>query len=419
MPTSSAAPAVIILGTDAFLAALPATPAQLASACVAAGYAAAVPASWGDELLAEATLRELAPRAQEPVIFGACPSVVERLRRAGVDVERHTIPLVAPPVAAARYVRALYAGAEVRITFAGACSSGGDAAIDERLLPAQLLAALAARGIDPAAQPDEPAPGHRRWRSLPGGVPAPELLFAEAARTLVELDEAELQVALPRLLAARERALFDLGPCAGCACSGAVPESAPRSARAAVAAMEPPRARGDVLDPAIQVAVLRAPSRRGSTPRAHAAQSTPPVPGDAPIADRPAPAAGESAARRRFRTSGYIRAVGGPPPVRREGGEGRPLPRAYHAARRLTTGRLWALTTPPVEPSTGEREVRRAVMLADAGAERRSPGRALLVPLPKHEPYRVPLPPSDLATRLRFAAGVALLILAVVLLVLR
>lgn len=39
--------AIIVLGADAFLAALPATPAQLVEACLAAGFAAAVPASWG------------------------------------------------------------------------------------------------------------------------------------------------------------------------------------------------------------------------------------------------------------------------------------------------------------------------------------------------------------------------------------
>jgi hypothetical protein len=43
-------PSLVILGTDAVLAAAPATPVQLAHACLAAGYGAAVPASWGDEL---------------------------------------------------------------------------------------------------------------------------------------------------------------------------------------------------------------------------------------------------------------------------------------------------------------------------------------------------------------------------------
>ena len=42
-------PSVLILGTDAVLAAGPATPVQLVHACRAAGYDAVIPASWGDE----------------------------------------------------------------------------------------------------------------------------------------------------------------------------------------------------------------------------------------------------------------------------------------------------------------------------------------------------------------------------------
>src|SRR6185436_19392880 len=48
---------IVILGTDALLAALPATPVQLAHACLRAGFANVVPASWGDELIASAVLR--------------------------------------------------------------------------------------------------------------------------------------------------------------------------------------------------------------------------------------------------------------------------------------------------------------------------------------------------------------------------
>ena len=43
---------VVVLGADAVLAALPATPVQLAHACRALGYDVAFPASWGDEVVA-------------------------------------------------------------------------------------------------------------------------------------------------------------------------------------------------------------------------------------------------------------------------------------------------------------------------------------------------------------------------------
>src|SRR5688572_7542430 len=42
--------AAVILGNDVVLAARPNTPAQLARACVAAGFDIVVPPSWGDEL---------------------------------------------------------------------------------------------------------------------------------------------------------------------------------------------------------------------------------------------------------------------------------------------------------------------------------------------------------------------------------
>jgi hypothetical protein len=405
--------AVVVLGADAFLAALPATPAQLVEACLAAGFAAAVPASWGDEVIAGAALRELARRGAEPSILAVCPHVVERLLSAGPDLERWMIPLVPPPVAAARYVRALYGGVPVRVTYAGGCSSGIGGEVDERLLPSQLLAMLAARGIDPAAIPAGAAapPSHRRFRSLPGGAPTPELLFAEGGRALVEMEEDDVTEALAQRLIAREGALFDLAPRLGCACSGAVPDCAPTAARAAVAALEPPRARDEVLDPTLAVDAARALPRRPSPahvltpPEAHPAYRRGAA--DPILADRPA----TPDPRRRFRTSGIMRAVVGAMPARR--GEGRPLPRAYRGLRqRLTTGRLWAVT--PREPTTAEREVRRAVQLADAAADGapRRPSPTLVVPMPRDEPYIVPPPPPDTAARIRVALGALLVVAA-------
>ena len=45
---------IVVLGADTVLAALPATPVQLAHACRALGYDMAFPASWGDEIVASA-----------------------------------------------------------------------------------------------------------------------------------------------------------------------------------------------------------------------------------------------------------------------------------------------------------------------------------------------------------------------------
>src|SRR5689334_17164604 len=78
-PRAPLPPAVVILGNDAQLAARPATPVQLAHAALALGFRAAVPASWGDELVASASLRIIAARGMRPAIHCACPHVARRL----------------------------------------------------------------------------------------------------------------------------------------------------------------------------------------------------------------------------------------------------------------------------------------------------------------------------------------------------
>src|SRR5262245_12024153 len=111
----SSPPTIAIVGNDAVLAASPATAVQLIHACLALGFDLAVPASWGDELIATETLRQLERRVGEPAILCACPNVATRLLAAGSDLAPFLISLVAPPVAVARYLRALYAGHSVRV----------------------------------------------------------------------------------------------------------------------------------------------------------------------------------------------------------------------------------------------------------------------------------------------------------------
>ena len=88
-PTQQTAPQtvpIVILGTDALLAASPATPVQLAHACLRAGFANVVPASWGDEILAAAVLRRLPNFGAGPVIQCTCPIVAHRLLTVGGDL---------------------------------------------------------------------------------------------------------------------------------------------------------------------------------------------------------------------------------------------------------------------------------------------------------------------------------------------
>jgi len=245
-------PAIIILGADALLAARPALPGQLANACYAAGYSAVIPASWGDELVAAGCLREIAARGQGSVVLCACPRVAERMRRVE-SLLPHLLPLAAPPVAAARYLRARAGRHGVHITYVGDCPAGADSSIDRHATPGALLRSLAKRGIDPTAQPTEVEErllrDARRFYSLPGGAPAPNWLYVEKrGYTLIEPTARDFLAEVAFRVSKRERRVVDLSPRLGCSCSGAVVGQPWTQARDTVAALEPPRAVHEVLD---------------------------------------------------------------------------------------------------------------------------------------------------------------------------
>ena len=251
---------IVVLGADAVLAALPATPVQLAHACRALGYDVAFPASWGDEVVAGSCLERLGEFGDGPAILCSCPLVTERLSRSGDELAPFMMNLVPPPVAAARYLRALYGKRPVRITYAGACPSASDPSIDARISPSQLLLAFEERGIVLAAQPEffesVLPPDRRRYQSVPGGAPCAERLDeVDGGRELVELSCAddEIAVEIAQRLVTRQRALIDLAPRMGCVCSGALAVGAAPGARATLTALEPPRSSAPVLDPTIRV----------------------------------------------------------------------------------------------------------------------------------------------------------------------
>ena len=371
-------PSVAILGVDALLAARPATPVQLAHACQAAGYAAVYPVTWGDELLATACVRRVAARGDDPAIFCACPHVSDALLEVGSDLARFLVPLVAPPVACARYLRALYGYNRVRITYIGACPGAHDPAIDARLTPVQFLGVLTQLDIDLHAQPEVfesvLPPDRRRHRSVPGGAPTSEMLAIEGnAHTLEEIITDDWKTELAQRLLFRDRALFDVAPSLGCHCAGARPGVAPDTARPSVIALEPPRASTDVIDPHVAVDVDRALPVIPSRPReirdvAPVATVTPSAPDERPaeLAPPPAPpsvpppslpvvtvaadtvAAAEEEARRRKAAAPVVaRAAQTVPLARTEGGQ--VLPRAY-AARRRTPPEGGASVPPPSAP---------------------------------------------------------------------
>jgi hypothetical protein len=213
---------VLILGSDAVTAAHPATPVQLVHACRRWGFSSIVPASWGDELIATHAIRRCATRDNHPAIHCSCPRVSERLASHAALLESSIFWLLSPPVAVARYLRAMDEGRELHITYAGACPGAADASIDQQITPTELLLSISSRGIDLAAQPtifeDIIPPDRRRHLSSPGGFPDAQQLWETSAFRAVQAGEGDLAIAIAQLLLTEERLLIDLAPSVGCVC---------------------------------------------------------------------------------------------------------------------------------------------------------------------------------------------------------
>jgi hypothetical protein len=462
-------PSVAVLGVDALLAARPATPVQLAHACQAAGYAAVYPVTWGDELLAAACARRVATRGDDPAIFCACPHVSDALLEVGSDLARFLVPLVSPPVACARYLRALYGYNRVRITYIGACPGAHDPAIDARLTPMQFLGVLTQLGIELLEQPEVfesvLPPDRRRHRSLPGGAPTSEILTVDGdTRALQEIIAEDWKTELAQRLLLKDRALFDLAPALGCHCAGARPGVPPAAARPSVVALEPPRASSDVIDLLIAVDVDRtlplivrsrevgtavavepAPVPDEPRPEVPVEHAPPPAPAAATPSDSPTPppaspppdagAVAEEEARRRKAAAPVVaRAAQTVPLARTEGGQ--ILPRAYAARRRTPADGGVAIAPPTGAPAESAVEVSPASAVEPApvvdppapepaapeaaavnGTEPDSPPRptprSVTVPLPA-EDLR-PVPPAPAADHARAAIITAAATVAVAL----
>ena len=357
---------IAILGADAMLAAQPATPVQLAHACLRAGYGLAVPASWGDELIAGECLIRLAERGARPAVMCSCPHVRNELLAVGPDLGPMLVPLVAPPVAVARYLHRIYGRDRVHLTYIGSCPAAADEALDVHVAPADFLATLASAGI---ALTDQPTvfdsvlpPDRRRFLSVAGGVPSAEQLWSAGnGRSLVELDGEDYLIDLAQHLLSHQCTLIDLAPRLGCACSGVSAQVPARSARAAVAVVEPPRAASAVIDVTIALELSDpipcAPSvaMEDSEDDYAMAGEQSDVREDryaAPMEDagmRPAPESSATPTHPRRRSpSAGIRAIQRSVPIAHV--SGRRLPRAYIAARRIAPAGSEPVLEPVLEP---------------------------------------------------------------------
>ncbi|MGQ0537536.1 MAG: hypothetical protein ACT4R6_01195 [Gemmatimonadaceae bacterium] len=224
---------VAILGNDAVLAAQPATPTQLAQACLRAAFDLVAPASWGDELVAHYYADTLGERATPVSLLCHCPTAMAGIAQLAADVD--VIAAVAPPLAAARYLRYAYAPRPLIVTYLGVCPAATAPDIDAVVTPERLLALLADAGLAPVTQSELyhslMPPDRGRYASHPGGVPNADILQRQAGVTLREISLGALKTT--RLAPpAHERIAFDCTRLSGCACAAQAER---------LAALEPPR----------------------------------------------------------------------------------------------------------------------------------------------------------------------------------
>lgn len=249
--------AVLVVGTDAVIEALPARPIQLAHACSAAGYDLVVPQSWGDELVAETAIHALQSRSSASAVLCACPVVRQRLLHHGPELSPSLVSIASPPIAAARYLRSNLGDRLKSVDFVGRCPDARHGEYDAVWEPPELFAMLRDRGIDLRSQPDvfvdRLPPDRSRHYSLPGGCPSADALWHGCnERVLVELDTAESGVELAQHLLASGSALVDVATAMGCTCSGVTHVTPGPSARIAATSLEPPRSPKPVLGGAIR-----------------------------------------------------------------------------------------------------------------------------------------------------------------------
>lgn len=245
--------AILVLGNDSFIEALPATPIQLIGASLAIGFDVVVPGSWGDELVAELATSKLERRDGEPVIFCACPRVCQRLRGRGPELEPALLALPPPPIALARYLREIYSTRLAGLAFVGRCPSARAPHYDTWFEPGRFLEVLRKNGLDPASQPRYLdgilPPDMRRFRSLPGGLPARNALEALPIPYRITVTEGrDLLAEVAQELLFGETVLIDPSPALGCSCAGAIRSTSPLAARPAVTSLEPARSDVPVLD---------------------------------------------------------------------------------------------------------------------------------------------------------------------------
>jgi hypothetical protein len=223
---------VAILGNDAVLEARPATPTQLAQACLRASFDLVVPASWGEEIVAHQYAESLGSYEGATPVLCHCPMVAQQL---GDHPDRAIFAIASPPIAAARYLRRVFEPRPLLITYAGRCPGAVGPDLDAVVAPDRLLNILHEAGLAPESQSElyqsMVPPDRGRFASQPGGTPNAAFLAQECGVTLREVSPAAIDVSLAAVQV-RERVALDCTRLSGCVCAAQAQ---------AIVAIEPPR----------------------------------------------------------------------------------------------------------------------------------------------------------------------------------
>ncbi|HXE57142.1 MAG TPA: diguanylate cyclase [Gemmatimonadales bacterium] len=271
---------ILILGVECAAHFFPATPDQLVNACYEAGFRTVHRGVIGDELVAAAYLRLWREQAWDTLVRSTDPIVVETVRGQYPELLPYLAPVVTPPVAEARYLRAKY-GSSRPIVYAGVAPPPGAGELDAAITFSDLEAILVERGVSVLTQPDyfvRVPEERRRHLSVPGGMPLAILEEARYSsrrfRVVRGLDGLR---ALARAVAVDR---IPLGFVDVLAHDGGLghPLLGPREElfwrRAVVGSTEPPRSPTPVVDPevAVDVGTSFAPRPRPEVPSAAVAE---------------------------------------------------------------------------------------------------------------------------------------------------
>jgi two-component system NtrC family sensor kinase len=172
---------VAALLAPSFPAGFPAPPLQVVAALRRLGFSRVVEVAYGAELVNQACGAYLREHPNGLHIAGACPAVVEYVRKYHPELTDRIMPFVSPMVATALAVKERY-GRQVRCVFIGPCVAKKAEILDPQiagivdavLTLVEAQSVLAARGVDPASEPaedfDPPYAGKARIYPIPGGL---------------------------------------------------------------------------------------------------------------------------------------------------------------------------------------------------------------------------------------------------------